>query len=80
MLIEVVKKLSQAENEVKTLKQKLGDRNVTKNFSLFEYQMSQSVDSDLQCDICYEMFIKVILVNKIENNNFFKFLLLLISV
>lgn len=58
-LLEVVKKLNEAENQVVTLTQQLRSKNEGDNFSWIEHQMEQCIDNDLQCNICYEMFIKV---------------------
>jgi len=79
MLVETVKKLNDAENLVKTLRQELRSKNEGDNFSWIEHQMEQCVENDLQCNICYEMFIKVILIIEIVNN-LIKLLLLIIFV
>jgi len=78
-LAETVKKLNDAENLVKTLRQELRSKNEGDNFSRIETQMKQSIDNDLLCNICYEMFIKVILIIEIVKN-LIKFLLLLIFI
>lgn len=62
MLLETVKKLNEAENLVKSLRKQLFDKNEGDNFSWVQHLMEQSIESDLQCNICYEMFIKVILL------------------
>lgn len=59
MLVEAVKKLNAAENETKTLRQQLRNKNEGDNFSWIEHQMEQSLENDFQCNICYEIFIKV---------------------
>jgi len=72
MLVETVKKLNEADNLVVSLRQQLRVKNEGDNFSWFEHQMEQCLESDLQCNICYEMFIKVILliqINKIDNDH-----------
>lgn len=43
-----------------SLTQQLRNRNDDDKFSWIEHQMEQCIDSDLQCNICYEIFIKVI--------------------
>jgi hypothetical protein len=68
VLVETVKKLNEAENLVISLRQQLRIKNEGENFSWVEHQMEQCIESDLQCNICYEMFIKVISLNKIVNN------------
>lgn len=60
MLVETVIKLNEAENTIKTLRQQLRTKNEGENFSWVEHQMEQCIDNDLQCNICYELFIKVI--------------------
>jgi len=65
MLLEAVKKLNEADNLVVSLRQQLRIKNEGENFSWVEHQMEQCIESDLQCNICYEMFIKVILRIKI---------------
>lgn len=64
MLLETVKKLNEAENHAKDLREQLRSKNEGE-FSWVEHQIEQSIDSDLQCNICYEMFVKVILTNYI---------------
>ncbi|XP_050422235.1 E3 ubiquitin-protein ligase CHFR-like isoform X2 [Adelges cooleyi] len=63
MLVEAVKKLNEAENEVRTLRQQLCGNNDGESFSWVAHQLEQAVDSDLQCNICYEMFIKPTVLN-----------------
>lgn len=62
MLLETVKKLNEAENLVVSLRQQLRIKNEGEHFSWMEHQMEQCLESDLQCNICYEVFIKVILL------------------
>lgn len=45
---------------VKVLRQQLRSKN-EEHFSWIEHQMEQCIDNDLQCNICYELFIKVII-------------------
>lgn len=59
MLVETVKKLNEAENQIKTLRQQLRKKDEGENFSWIEDQMGQCVDNDLQCSICYELLVKV---------------------
>lgn len=47
---------------VKVLRQQLRSKN-EEHFSWIEHQMEQCIDNDLQCNICYELFIKVIVFN-----------------
>jgi len=68
MLLETVKRLNDAENLTTSLRQQLRIKNEGENFSWVEHQLEQCIESDLQCNICYEMFIKVILLNKIDND------------
>lgn len=68
VLIETVKRLNDAENLTISLRQQLRIKNEAENFSWVEHQLEQCIESDLQCNICYEMFIKVILLNKIDND------------
>lgn len=80
MLVEAVKKLNEAENTVKTLRQKLcANKSGEDNFSWIEHQMEQFVENDLQCNICYEMFIKVMLIIEIIKQQFNQVLTILIS-
>jgi len=72
VLVETVKKLNEAENLVVSLRQQLRVKNEGEHFSWIEHQMEQCLETDLQCNICYEMFIKVILlikIVKIDNND-----------
>jgi len=66
VLLETVKKLNEAENLVVSLRQQLRIKNEGDNFSWMEHQIEQCLESDLQCNICYEVFIKVILLIKID--------------
>ncbi|XP_026813916.1 uncharacterized protein LOC113554325 isoform X3 [Rhopalosiphum maidis] len=63
VLVETVKKLNEAENLVTSLRQQLRIKNEGENFSWVEHQMEQCIESDLQCNICYEMFIKPTVLN-----------------
>ncbi|XP_015370531.1 PREDICTED: E3 ubiquitin-protein ligase RNF8-B-like isoform X2 [Diuraphis noxia] len=63
MLIETVKKLNEAENLVVSLRQQLRVKNEGDNFSWMEHQMEKCLESDLQCNICYEVFIKPTVLN-----------------
>lgn len=60
VLVETVKKLNEAENEIVTLRQQLCKKTEGKNFSWIEDQMEKCVDNDLQCSICYELLVKVL--------------------
>lgn len=60
VLVETVKKLNLYENEIKTLREQLRNKNGEDNFSLIEHQLAQSLENDFQCNICYEVFVKVI--------------------
>lgn len=73
ILLEVVKQLSESEASLKTLRQQMRTGNNGENFSFVEHQIEQSLETDLQCNICYELFIKVILLIR-----FLLFLILLI--
>jgi len=78
-LVETVKKLNEADNLVVSLRQQLRVKNEGDNFSWFEHKMEQCLKSDLQCNICYEMFIKVILliqIDKIDNDHLIIFYIL----
>jgi len=80
VLVETVKKLNEADNLVVSLRQQLRVKNEGDNFSWMEHQMEQCLESDLQCNICYEMFIKVILliqIYTIDNDYLIIFYLLL---
>ncbi|XP_022183446.1 E3 ubiquitin-protein ligase rnf8-B isoform X2 [Myzus persicae] len=63
VLVETVKKLNEAENLVVSLRQQLRVKNEEDNFSWIEHQMEQCLETDLQCNICYEMFIKPTVLN-----------------
>ncbi|XP_001943872.1 probable E3 ubiquitin-protein ligase makorin-2 isoform X1 [Acyrthosiphon pisum] len=63
VLVETVKKLNEADNLVVSLRQQLRVKNEGDNFSWIEHQMEQCLESDLQCNICYEMFIKPTVLN-----------------
>ncbi|XP_025419044.1 LON peptidase N-terminal domain and RING finger protein 1-like isoform X4 [Sipha flava] len=63
MLVEAVKKLNEAENLVNSLRQQLRSINDGANFSWIEHQMEQCIENDLQCNICYEMYIKPTVLN-----------------
>ncbi|KAL4112376.1 hypothetical protein QTP88_016181 [Uroleucon formosanum] len=63
VLVETVKKLNEADNLVISLRQQLRVKNEQDNFSWVEHQMEQCLESDLQCNICYEMFIKPTVLN-----------------
>ncbi|XP_025208672.1 E3 ubiquitin-protein ligase RNF8-like isoform X2 [Melanaphis sacchari] len=63
VLVETVKKLNEAENLVISLRQQLRIKNDGDNFSWVEHQIEQCIESDLQCNICYEMFIKPTVLN-----------------
>ncbi|KAL4153647.1 hypothetical protein QTP88_001480 [Uroleucon formosanum] len=63
VLVETVKKLNEADNLVLSLRQQLRVKNEGDNFSWVEHQMEQCLESDLQCNICYEMFIKPTVLN-----------------
>ncbi|XP_050538435.1 uncharacterized protein LOC126903903 isoform X2 [Daktulosphaira vitifoliae] len=63
MLVEAVKKLNESENEVRTLRQQLRNKDDGDNFSWIEHQLEQAIESDLQCNICYEIFIKPTVLN-----------------
>jgi E3 ubiquitin-protein ligase RNF8 len=63
VLVETVKKLNEADNLVVSLRQQLRVKNEGDNFSWVEHQMEQCLESDLQCNICYEMFIKPTVLN-----------------
>ncbi|KAL5239176.1 hypothetical protein ACI65C_006586 [Semiaphis heraclei] len=63
VLLETVKKLNEAENLVVSLRQQLRIKNEGENFSRMEHQMEQCLESDLQCNICYEVFIKPTVLN-----------------
>ncbi|XP_060872973.1 E3 ubiquitin-protein ligase rnf8-A-like isoform X2 [Metopolophium dirhodum] len=63
VLVETVKKLNEADNLVESLREQLRVKNEEDNFSWIEYQMEQCLKSDLQCNICYEMFIKPTVLN-----------------
>jgi len=79
VLVETVKKLNEADNLIVSLRQQLRVKNEGDNFSWVEHQMEQCIESDLQCNICYEMFIKVILliqIGKIDNDYLIKFYIL----
>lgn len=60
ILLETVKQLNEAENQIKTLRQQMRDTNNGEHFSWIEHQMEQCIENELQCNICYELFIKVI--------------------
>jgi len=80
VLEETVKKLNEANNLVVSLRQQLRVKNEGYNISWVEHQMEQNHEKDLQCNICFEMFIKVILliqIDKIDNDNLRKFYILL---
>jgi len=66
VLVETVKKLNVADNMVTSLSQKLSVKNDGVNFSWVEQQMEECLESGLKCNICYEMFIKVILLVQID--------------
>lgn len=61
ILLETVKQLNESEASLKTLRQQLRSKNED-NFSWIEHQLEQSIESDLQCNICYELFIKVTVI------------------
>ncbi|XP_008179059.1 E3 ubiquitin-protein ligase rnf8-B-like [Acyrthosiphon pisum] len=63
VLVETVKKLNEADNLVVSLRKQLRVKNEEDNFSWVEHQMKQCLESDLQCNICYEMFIKPTVLN-----------------
>ncbi|KAF0767370.1 E3 ubiquitin-protein ligase rnf8-A-like isoform X1 [Aphis craccivora] len=63
MLLETVKRLNDAENLTTSLRQQLRIKNEGENFSWVEHQLEQCIESDLQCNICYEMFIKPTVLN-----------------
>lgn len=73
MLVEAVKKLNEAENLVNSLRQQLRSINDGENFSWIEHQMNQCIDNDLQCNICYEMYIKVKFLLTTINHSFHHF-------
>lgn len=75
MLVEAVKKLNEAENLVNSLRQQLRSKNDGENFSWIEHQMEQSIENDLQCNICYEMYIKVTFLLSTISYNFYYFYL-----
>jgi len=71
VLVETVKKLNDADNVVVSLGKQLPVKNDRNNFSWIE-QLKECLESDLQCNICYEMFIKVVLlihIDKIDNDS-----------
>ncbi|KAL4083934.1 hypothetical protein QTP88_029250 [Uroleucon formosanum] len=63
VFVETVKKLNEADNLVVSLRQQLRAKNERDNISRFEHQMEQCLENDLQCNICYEMFIKPTVLN-----------------
>ncbi|CAI6357603.1 unnamed protein product [Macrosiphum euphorbiae] len=58
VIVETEKKLNEAESLVVSLREQLRVKNKRDNFSWVEHLMKQCLESDLQCNICYEMFIK----------------------
>jgi len=80
VLVETIQKLNEADNLVVSLREQLCVKNREDNFSRVKHQMKQYLESDLQCNICYEMFIKVILLvqfDKIDSNYLIQFYILL---
>ncbi|KAL4083542.1 hypothetical protein QTP88_028863 [Uroleucon formosanum] len=63
VFVETLKKLNEANNLIVSLRQQLRVKNEGDNFSWVEHQMEQCLKSDLQCNICYEMFIKPTVLN-----------------
>ncbi|VVC33516.1 Zinc finger, RING-type,Zinc finger, RING/FYVE/PHD-type,Zinc finger, RING-type, conserved site [Cinara cedri] len=63
ILLETVKQLNESENSLKTLRQQLRNKTDGDNFSWMEHHIEQSIESDLQCNICYELFIKPTVLN-----------------
>ncbi|XP_026819601.1 uncharacterized protein LOC113558341 [Rhopalosiphum maidis] len=61
LLVETTKKLKEAENSVISLRQQLCIND--NNFSCMRDQMEQCMENDLQCNICYEMFIEPTVLN-----------------
>lgn len=64
VLLETVKKINEAENLVTSLRQQLRVKNDDERSSRMKHQIKQCLKSYLQCNLCNEIFIKVILLFK----------------
>ncbi|XP_026819551.1 uncharacterized protein LOC113558277 [Rhopalosiphum maidis] len=61
LLVETTKQLKEAENSVISLRQQLHIND--NNFSCMRDQIEQCIENNLQCNICYEMFIEPTVLN-----------------